>query len=45
MGRLKQEMAMFGLTSPRQIDHLVARLRAVRFLDLVVPDGDRGFAS
>ncbi len=42
MGRLKHEMAMFGLTSARQIDYLVARLRAVGFLDLsVVPDGDR----
>jgi hypothetical protein len=41
MGRLKHEMAMFGLTSARQIDYLVARLRAVGFLDLVVPDADR----
>jgi hypothetical protein len=41
MGRLKHEMAMFGLTSARQIDYLVARLRAVGFLDHVVPDGDR----
>ena len=41
ISRLKQEMAMFGLTSGRQIDHLVARLRAVGFLDLIIPDGDR----
>jgi hypothetical protein len=41
LGRLKREMAMFGLTSARQIDYLVARLRAVEFLDSVVPEGDR----
>ena len=41
IGRLKREMAMFGLTGGRQIDHLVARLRAVGFLDLDIPDGDR----
>lgn len=41
MARLKQELAIFGFTSERQTDYLVARLRAVGFLDRVMPDEDR----
>jgi len=41
MRRLKQEAAIFGFTSDRQIDHLVARLRAVGFLDAVAHEEDR----
>ncbi|MEJ0070121.1 MAG: hypothetical protein WDO24_16965 [Pseudomonadota bacterium] len=32
VGRLKREMALFGLASGRQVDHLVARLCSVGFL-------------
>ena len=41
IGRLKQLMAMFGLASDRQIDHLVSRLRAVGFIDVVPSAKDR----
>ena len=41
IGRLKQVMAMFGLASDRQIDHLVSRLRAVGFIDVVPSVKDR----
>ena len=41
IGRLKQLMAMFGLASDRQIDHLVSRLRAVGFIDVVPSVKDR----
>jgi hypothetical protein len=41
VGRLKREMAIFGFASPRQVDHLLARLRAVGFLELVPSDHDR----
>ncbi len=33
IGRLKQLMSMFKLASERQVDHLVARLREVGYLD------------
>jgi len=41
LGRLKQEMAAYGLGSPRQIDHLVARLCAVGFLTSSPAEQDR----
>jgi hypothetical protein len=41
VGRLKQEMTMFGLASERQVDHLVARLCEVGFLELKPSDQDR----
>jgi len=37
---LKQHLAMFGYASGRQIDHLVARLRAVGFLEQRRAPGD-----
>ncbi|HEY4891895.1 MAG TPA: hypothetical protein VII10_09320 [Reyranella sp.] len=41
-GRLKQQIAVSGLgASARQVDHLVARLREVGFLDVVPSDKDR----
>jgi hypothetical protein len=42
VGRLKQQIAVSGLgASARQVDHLVARLREVGFLDVVPSDNDR----
>jgi DNA-binding transcriptional ArsR family regulator len=41
VGRLKQQMALFGLASDRQVDHIVSRLRAVGFLDVSSRDRDR----
>jgi biotin operon repressor len=42
IGRLKQQMAMFGLgTSERQVDHLISRLRAVGFMNVLRSDEDR----
>ena len=42
VGRLKQQIAASGLgASARQVDHLVARLREVGFLDVVQSDKDR----
>jgi hypothetical protein len=41
VGRLKQQMVMFGLASERQVDHLVARLCAVEFMELRPSDQDR----
>jgi hypothetical protein len=41
IGRLKKEMAHFGFASPRQIDHLVARLAAVGFLQQLSSAQDR----
>src|SRR6516165_6394926 len=41
VGRLKQEMTMFGLASERQVDHLVARLCEVGFMDLRPSEQDR----
>jgi len=40
MGRLKQEMARFGLASERQIDAIVGRLREVGFLRLLPAAAD-----
>ena len=37
---LKQQLAMFGHASSRQVDHLVARLREVGFLELRRAPGD-----
>jgi len=42
VGRLKQQLAALGLgTSERQIDHLVARLRTVGFIQVLRPSEDR----
>ena len=42
IGRLKQQIVASGLgASARQVDHLVARLREVGFLDVVPSDKDR----
>lgn len=41
VGRLKREMAMFGMASDRQIDHLVGRLVSVGFLTLQRAEQDR----
>ena len=41
VGRLKQTMALFGLASGRQVDHLVGRLCAVGFMQLRPSDQDR----
>ncbi|HEX9523394.1 MAG TPA: hypothetical protein VF949_10510, partial [Reyranella sp.] len=42
IGRLKQQFVASGLgASARQVDHLVARLREVGFLDVVPSDKDR----
>jgi hypothetical protein len=41
LGRLKQEMARYGLGSPRQMDHLVGRLCAVGFLESAPAEQDR----
>lgn len=41
VGRLKREMAAFGMISPRQIDHLVERMIAVDFMEAVPAPGDR----
>ncbi len=41
VGRLKREMATFGLASDRQIDHLVGRLVAVGFMTVEPAAGDR----
>jgi DNA-binding transcriptional ArsR family regulator len=42
VGRLKQHIALLGIgTSQRQVDHLVARLAAVGFLDVLRSDQDR----
>ena len=41
VGRLKQTIAMFGLASDRQIDHLIRRLCSVGFLELLPEPGDR----
>jgi DNA-binding MarR family transcriptional regulator len=41
LGRLKQVIAQYGLGSPRQIDHLVARLCAVGFLESRPSEQDR----
>lgn len=38
---LKQQISMFGFASERQVDHLVARLREVGFLDQVPAPDDR----
>ncbi len=40
VGRLKQEMARFGLASGRQIDSIVGRLREVGFLRLLPAEAD-----
>ena len=37
---LKRQMAMFGYASDRQVDHLVARLREVKFLEQCRAPGD-----
>ena len=41
VGRLKQQMALFGLTSGRHVDDLIARLRAVGYLEMRQSDEDR----
>lgn len=41
VGRLKQKMALLELASGREVDHLVARLRAVGFLETRPAAGDR----
>lgn len=41
VGRLKERMATFGMTSPRHIDHLIERMRAVGFVEITHPPGDR----
>jgi len=41
LGRLKQEMAAFGLASGRHVDQLVTRLRDVGFLEVVPSSEDR----
>ncbi|WP_249124708.1 MarR family transcriptional regulator [Bradyrhizobium manausense] len=38
---LKKQLAMFGYASPRQVDHLVARLREVGFLEQSRAPDDR----
>lgn len=38
---LKQQLAMFGFASPRQVDHLVARLREVGFIEQSQAPDDR----
>jgi hypothetical protein len=41
VGLLKQEMAVLGLASSRHVDHLIARLWAVGFMELQPSDQDR----
>ena len=41
VGLLKQTMAMFGLASGRHIDHLIARLCAVGYMELRPSEQDR----
>lgn len=41
VGRLKLTMALFGLASGRQVDHLIGRLCAVGFMQLRPSDRDR----
>lgn len=41
VGRLKQLMTSFGLASERQVDHLVSRLRAVGFMEVLPCRQDR----
>ncbi len=41
IGRLKQQMTTFGLASERQVDHIIARLRAVEFMNVQPSDQDR----
>jgi hypothetical protein len=42
VGRLKQQMATFGLgPSERQVDHLISRLCAVGFMEVLRSDEDR----
>lgn len=41
VGRLKEQMAAFGMTSARHVDHLIERMRAVGFVEITHPPGDR----
>ncbi|QCG89925.1 MarR family winged helix-turn-helix transcriptional regulator [Azospirillum sp. TSH100] len=41
VGRLKERMAVFGMTSPRHVDHLIERMCAVGFVETAHPPGDR----
>lgn len=41
VGLLKEKMALLALASDRQIDHMIARLRSVGFLDLHPSEADR----
>ena len=41
VGRLKQQIAQFGLASDRQVDHIVSRLRAVGFMEVLQSEQDR----
>jgi hypothetical protein len=41
IGLLKQTMGLFGLASGRHIDHLVARLCEVGYMETQVSDDDR----
>ncbi|MFG1264693.1 MULTISPECIES: hypothetical protein [Xanthobacter] len=41
VGRLKQQMAAFGMTSPRHVDHLIERMQAVGFVEISQAPRDR----
>lgn len=41
VGRLKQQMAAFGMTSPRHVDHLIERMQAVGFVEISHAPRDR----
>ena len=41
VGRLKQQMAAFGMTSPRHVDHLIKRMQAVGFVEISQAPRDR----
>jgi hypothetical protein len=41
VGRLKQQMAMFGIASARHVDDLIARLSAVGYLEVRPSEQDR----
>ncbi len=41
VGRLKAQMAVFGMTSPRHVDHLIDRLQAVGFAEIRAAPSDR----
>lgn len=41
VGRLKEQMAAFGMTSPRHVDHLIERMQAVGFVEIIPAPADR----